>query len=63
MWCFVSSMHQGFRDLFHRHHCVKLKGPPHIQVTVRLLSGVRGMRWCGRNLSFTWTWQSLRPFT
>ena len=63
MWCFVSSLHQGFRGVLHRHHCVKLTGPRCVAVTVHLLSGVRGMRWRGRNASFISAWHCLRPCT
>ena len=39
------------------HQCVKLLGAR------QLLSGVHGMRWCGRNGIFTSTWQCVRPCT
>ena len=59
----IWSAWRSFRGVLLHHHCLTLAGPPRIHVAKQLLSGVCGMRWCGRNGIFISTWQCVRPCT
>ena len=59
----IWSAWRSFRGVLLHQNCLTLAGPPRIHVAKQLLSGVRGMRWCGRNGIFVSTWQCVRPCT